>query len=170
MAVIKRPGQTTFSALTTQTRQDVNGDAVLDPSFYAYDTGVVDQPGVQMDGRNLVGGVLTDAGTDDILVGGDGDDNLNGYTGNDTLFGGAGNDTLGGGKGNDVVYGEAGNDTLRGALGDDLVYGGDGDDVLDESNDVSLTAKNVLVGNQGNDLILAARGPMTFKVVKVTTI
>ena len=158
MAVIKRPGQTTFSALTTQTRQDVNGDAVLDPSFYAYDTGVVDQPGVQMDGRSLVGGVLTDAGTDDILVGGDGDDNLNGYTGNDTLFGGAGNDTLGGGKGNDVVYGEAGNDTLRGALGDDLVYGGDGDDVLDESNDVSLTAKNVLVGNQGNDLIVGSSG------------
>lgn len=158
MAVIKRPGQTTFSALTTQNLQDVNGDALLDPAFYAYDAGTLAQPGVTIDGRNLVGGVLTDIGADDIIIGGDGDDNLNGYTGNDILYGGAGNDVVGGGKGNDVVYGDGGNDTLRGALGDDLVYGGDGDDVLDESNDISLTAKNLLVGNQGNDLILGSSG------------
>lgn len=158
MAVIKRPGQTTFSALTTQNLQDVNGDALLDPAFYAYDAGTLAQPGVTIDGRNLVGGVLTDTGADDIIIGGDGDDNLNGYTGNDILYGGAGNDVVGGGKGNDVVYGDGGNDTLRGALGDDLVYGGDGDDVLDESNDISLTAKNLLVGNQGNDLILGSSG------------
>lgn len=158
MAVIKRPGQTTFSAITTQNLQDVNGDALPDPAFYAYDAGTVVQPGVTMDGRNLVGGVLTDTGSDDIIIGGEGDDNLNGYTGNDILRGGAGNDIVGGGKGNDVVYGDAGNDTLRGALGDDMVYGGDGDDLLDESNDTSLTAKNVLVGNQGNDIILGGSG------------
>ncbi len=66
-----------------------------------------------------------------LLVGGDGDDNIVGFSnGNDTLRGGAGNDTLSGEDGNDTLYGESGNDVLYGGNGDDALYGGEGDDTL----------------------------------------
>lgn len=141
MAVIKRPGQSTYTDLTSQARQDLNGDAIFDPAFYAYDAGVVDQPGVTMDGRTLVNGVLTDTGSDDVLVGGNGNDNINGNTGNDIVRGGLGNDLVAGGRGNDAVYGDEGDDTLRGDFGDDRIYGGEGNDIIDESRDTTLTAK-----------------------------
>ena len=66
-----------------------------------------------------------------LLVGGDGDDNIVGFSNeNDTLRGGAGNDTLSGEGGNDTLYGDAGNDILYGGNGDDALYGGEGDDTL----------------------------------------
>lgn len=46
----------------------------------------------------------------DVLTGGDGDDNLDGREGDDLLSGGAGNDTLGGRPGNDTAYGGLGED------------------------------------------------------------
>ena len=45
------------------------------------------------------------------MIGGDGNDTLDGGAGADTLIGGAGNDTLNGGFGADIMYGGAGNDT-----------------------------------------------------------
>jgi Ca2+-binding RTX toxin-like protein len=45
------------------------------------------------------------------IVGGDGNDNIEGSDGNDIINGGIGNDTLKGGKGNDTLYGGDGNDT-----------------------------------------------------------
>ena len=71
----------------------------------------------------------------DTLTGGDGNDvlygyfsgNASGYSGEsgDTLFGGAGNDTLIGGAGDDLLDGGAGSDTLTGDGGaDDYARGG----------------------------------------------
>jgi VCBS repeat-containing protein len=47
------------------------------------------------------------------------------------MVGGAGNDTLNGGTFADELQGGEGNDTLNGGLGDDVFIGGSGDDVMD---------------------------------------
>jgi Ca2+-binding RTX toxin-like protein len=58
---------------------------------------------------NLVG---TQTGAD-LLIGGDGNDSLQGLGGADTLVGGAGDDILTGGSGNDRLEGGAGRDVFR---------------------------------------------------------
>ena len=58
---------------------------------------------------------------DNLIVGGDGINVLNGVGGNDTLAGGAGNDTLLGGDGNDLLNGSAGIDVVNGGAGVDTV-------------------------------------------------
>ena len=68
---------------------------------------------------------------DDTLIGGNTDDTLNGGEGNDRLAGGGGNDTLQGGAGNDQLDGGEGNDTIDGGAGDDTLAGGQGNDTLD---------------------------------------
>ena len=68
---------------------------------------------------------------DDVLVGGNTDDVLIGGEGNDHLAGGGGNDTLQGGTGNDQLDGGEGNDTVDGDTGDDTLSGGQGNDTLD---------------------------------------
>jgi hypothetical protein len=80
---------------------------------------------------------LAGAGSN-ILRGGEGDDELYGYT-NDQLFGDAGNDrlssdgngsnTLAGGDGNDLIYADR-NDTVSGDAGDDTIYGGQGGNTI----------------------------------------
>jgi Ca2+-binding RTX toxin-like protein len=60
---------------------------------------------------------------DNLIIGGNGNDVLNGVVGNDTLNGGNGNDNLNGGAGLDVLVGGAGNDTLTGgADADSFVF------------------------------------------------
>ena len=71
--------------------------------------------------------VLADAGNDTVL-GGAGDDFVNGAQNTDRVWGGAGNDWIRGGIGNDRLYGGAGNDRLLGQDGADLVRGGAGTD------------------------------------------
>ncbi len=55
-----------------------------------------------------------------VLVGGVGDDRLEGHTSDDAMHGGAGNDLLYGGAGDDRIAGGAGRDTLVGGAGDDV--------------------------------------------------
>jgi VCBS repeat-containing protein len=57
-----------------------------------------------------------------------GDVTLVGGTGNDELWGSSGNDLIIGGTGNDLMYGGAGNDTLIAGIGNDSMDGGSGDD------------------------------------------
>ncbi|MEH3038233.1 MAG: calcium-binding protein [Sphingomonas adhaesiva] len=64
--------------------------------------------------NRLVGG----AGND-VMQGLDGNDYLQGDEGSDALFGGNGNDSLLGGAGDDFLIGGAGDDSLRGGLGRD---------------------------------------------------
>src|SRR3990172_5309546 len=67
---------------------------------------------------NGTGSLLGGAGND-VLDGLDGDDTLEGASGNDVLLGGEGNDSLVGGEGNDALNGQAGDDTLVGGAGND---------------------------------------------------
>ena len=117
---------------------------------------------------------------DNALVGGAGNDWLNGQDGADRLYGDAGNDLEDGGAGNDSLYGEAGNDTLLGQAGDDSAFGAAGGDSLDggpgndslygeadadtvsgnDGNDVldGGAGNDRVAGNAGNDTLIAAAG------------
>ena len=84
----------------------------------------------------------------DLLLGGNGEDQLLGHSGNDSLNGGAGTDIAFGHEGNDVINGQAGDDLLDGGTGNDSLDGGDGGDQLDgRDGDDSLT------GGAGVDII-----------------
>ncbi|MEO3471519.1 Hint domain-containing protein [Roseomonas sp. CAU 1739] len=76
--------------------------------------------------NQVVGGDGNDTmdgqGGDDFLVGNDGDD---------LLFGGEGNDALTGGAGDDTLYGGNGDDILNGIPGNDSAFGGDGSDTVE---------------------------------------
>jgi Ca2+-binding RTX toxin-like protein len=81
------------------------------------------------------------------ILGGDGNDTINGGSQNDSLFGGGGNDSLTGNAGVDRLYGEAGDDILvanDGVL--DLVSGGAGSDRArrDAGVDVLDTVETIL--------------------------
>jgi Ca2+-binding RTX toxin-like protein len=73
--------------------------------------------------------ILGGAG-DELLDGWLGNDRLNGAAGNDTLWGHTGNDSLLGGDGNDILNGGVGDDVLTPGLGNDQINGGDGTDIL----------------------------------------
>lgn len=53
------------------------------------------------------------------MIGGGGNDTIEGRGGKDALYGGTGNDTLSGGEGDDLLHGGAGNDVIEGGLGID---------------------------------------------------
>jgi serralysin len=67
---------------------------------------------------------------DDILLGNDLGDRINGLAGNDYIRGGAGHDRLFGDAGNDSLIGNAGNDILNGGAGNDILTGGAGRDLF----------------------------------------
>ena len=67
---------------------------------------------------------------DDRLVGGRGNDALDGEGGKDHLVGGTGRDGLFGRGGDDVILGGPGGDRLRGGAGFDLCRGGTGHDLI----------------------------------------
>ena len=67
---------------------------------------------------------------DTVLIGGFGNDTLDGSPNNDQLYGGDGHDDLDGKFGDDVLYGGAGDDILDGDGGDDTLDGGPGADTL----------------------------------------
>lgn len=58
------------------------------------------------------------------IVGGAGNDTLQGGGGPSLLVGNSGNDLLTGGAGRDVLFGGSGSDTIRGGRGSDLLFGG----------------------------------------------
>jgi len=93
-------------------------------------------------------------GDDDIIFGGNGNDQIYGDGGDDWISGGDGDDVLVGGIGSDTLYGDGGNDFLmaRGRFFDslpsdhDVLDGGDGDDML-----VGGAGINLMFGGAGND-------------------
>jgi Ca2+-binding RTX toxin-like protein len=100
--------------------------------------------------------VFGDAGND-LLIGTESAELLNGGDGNDTLIGNGGNDTLNGDAGIDSIDGGAGSDVIDGGAGISTLDGGDGDDSLTGSilNDVinGGAGNDTLVGLNGNDLL-----------------
>jgi Ca2+-binding RTX toxin-like protein len=79
----------------------------------------------------------------DFIQGNPSNNNLVGGAGLDTLWGGAGNDTLLGGGGKDELHGQGGNDTLYGQAGDDFLDGGAGADRILPGNGSNSGAFNV---------------------------
>ncbi len=89
----------------------------------------------------------------DIFDGGDGNDVINGADGVDTLRGGIGDDTIGGGTGGDSLLGDDGADSLNGDDGNDIVLGGTGNDVLN-----GWFGNDTIKGENGNDTVFGAAG------------
>jgi len=116
-------------------------------------------------GRTLTGTEGSDTATGFLfmsgsLIGGAGNDTINGLGGNDVIFGYAGNDTIYGGSGDDRIFAGHGNDFVDGGDGNDFInsgagasrlYGGAGSDSLLTSLD--LPGHSILDGGDGNDSI-----------------
>ena len=83
---------------------------------------------------------------DDRVLAGIGDDVVMGGIGDDLLDGGDGDDELDGGADNDILEGGDGNDKLNGGAGDDQVFGDGGNDII-----TGGAGNDRLRGNDGND-------------------
>ncbi|MFM6192931.1 MAG: calcium-binding protein [Planktothrix sp.] len=105
---------------------------------------------------NNPGGILALAG-DDILVGSEQTDVMNGNTGNDQLSGAESIDLLRGGQGNDTLKGDSGNDIINGNRDDDFLIGGDGEDLLRGGK-----GKDHLDGGSGQDILI---GDLEFDIL-----
>ncbi|MEQ9171473.1 MAG: Ig-like domain-containing protein [Rhodospirillales bacterium] len=90
---------------------------------------------------------------DDVIVGGNGRDKIDGRAGDDTLDGAGGDDKVYGGSGNDVIEGGSGNDRVSGGRGDDILSGGTGNDHIDGGR-----GNDVINGGDGRDLVHAGSG------------
>jgi uncharacterized surface protein with fasciclin (FAS1) repeats len=112
-----------------------------DPNLIGFDVDGVNGIIHVLDGVLLplsVTGILSQPGTDFVILDGDddfeitgfGNDFVDGNGGHDVISAGLGNDVVLGGDGDDWISGDAGNDTLLGEAGDDVLIGGEGDDVL----------------------------------------
>lgn len=78
----------------------------------------------------------------DVMIGGNADEHMQGFRGDDILFGGAGNDQLDGGIGNDRLEGGPGFDSYNGGPGlDTLAFG-----VEDGPAVVDLAGSSVVAG------------------------
>lgn len=113
------------------------------------------------DGNDQIGGyegddILRGRDGDDGLYGADGDDILSGGAGDDTLHGEYGDDTLRGGDGDDMMFGHYGADDLRGGDGDDEMHGGQDDDTLHGGK-----GDDALHGSDGDDTLAGGAGQDT---------
>lgn len=95
---------------------------------------------------------------DDIVKGGSGDDRIWGNSGDDDLRGGSGDDALYGGQGNDILRGGGGNDFLDGNSGDDDIRAGGGDDEIWGSS-----GNDIVRDGAGNDKVNGGSGDDVFK-------
>jgi Ca2+-binding RTX toxin-like protein len=105
---------------------------------------------------------LDGGGGDDRLVGGANTNHLRGGDGDDLLQGRDRNDSLYGEDGADRIEGRGGNDSIQGGAGNDLLLGGDGDDWLsDGSGDDRLeggAGADYLSSSEGRDLLIGGAG------------
>ena len=126
--------------------------------------------------------IFTGGDGNDLYLGADGNDTLNGGEGEDIFIGEQGNDVLSGGKGNDVLSGREGIDTLIGGGGRDAFFflPDNGIDIVTDFSGVGtdenlsstalaevdvlkfegsgLTAKNMLLTQEGDDLVINFEG------------
>jgi Ca2+-binding RTX toxin-like protein len=91
-------------------------------------------------------------GADNLCVGTNGPDDMQGSDENDVMRGFGGNDTVVAGLGNDTAHGGDGNDRLEGRIGNDFLSGGEGADVI-----VTADGEDEAYGAGGNDTIRAYR-------------
>lgn len=100
-------------------------------------------------GNNTINGT---SGNDLIFAMG-GNDTINGNGGDDCIVAEGGNDRINGGNGNDVGLGGAGNDQFNGGNGNDKFYGDGGNDTANGGND-----NDELWGEGGNDVLDGGNG------------
>jgi Ca2+-binding RTX toxin-like protein len=110
---------------------------------------------------------LTGGNGNDSLLGGAGNDLLNGQKnrdtllggpGDDRLFGGSAKDSLDGGFGDDLLNGQKHRDSLAGRQGNDTLNGSDGNDQAIERGNFDITITDeVLIGNGTDSLISIER-------------
>lgn len=143
---------------------DVNGTiTTLDPNTVRqFDILAGDGNDVVTLGPEVCKAYILGGGGNDTLNGGDFADTLTGAAGNDLIFGGGADDRLAGGAGSDILvggnardrlYGDAGNDVLKGGASVDRLYGGDGHDVLSGES-----SADKCYGEDGNDTIYGGTG------------
>ena len=100
---------------------------------------------------------------DDVICGLDGYDSIDGKDGNDILYGGDGPDIIHGGQGDDTIYGGPGEDNLYGGQGDDTIYGGGEEDMVngERGNDILYGGEEAdeVYGERGNDILYGDEGP-----------
>lgn len=89
--------------------------------------------------------------SDDVIIGNNDDNRLDGWDGNDVLKGGGGADDLWGQKGDDTIKGGGGDDILDGGWGINTLIGGEGDDVYYAYSEDTLVES---VG-EGHDFVYA---------------
>ncbi|APE44744.1 hypothetical protein BOO69_16010 [Sulfitobacter alexandrii] len=112
---------------------------------------------------NILGGSGNDTleGTrfDNLIEGRNGDDEIEGGNGSDTLRGGIGNDLILGGEMADTLLGDGGFDTLQGDEGNDLINGGAGADLLrggaGDDFIIGEDGFDNIYGDAGNDTLYA---------------
>ncbi len=112
-------------------------------------------PTISVDAANGNDSIIGSPDLADNIIGGNGNDTINGQGGNDTLtagdgddvvIAGPGDDSIRGGDGRDSITGDAGNDAIDTGNGDDTVSGGDGNDLVYAGN-----GQDSITGDAGND-------------------
>ena len=88
-----------------------------------------------------------------VVIGTDGDDNINGTSGSDLIASFNGTDTVNGLAGNDKILGGSGVDTINGGDNDDHIYGYAGADILSGDADADK-----ILGGLDNDTIRGGAG------------
>ncbi len=105
---------------------------------------------------------LNGTANSDLIISGNGADTIDAGDGNDLIFSGNGADTIDAGGGNDVVFAGNGDDTVDGGDGHDLIFGGRGDDTINggAGNDLIFGGKgdDIIDGGEGCDIIAAGSG------------
>ena len=97
-----------------------------------------------------------DYNADNIVVGGDGRQFLNGGNSSDRVYAGEGNDVLLGNGGDDLLMAGGGNDQVYAGSGGDVLFGGDGNDALDGGE-----GDDLLLGGEGNNTLNGGMGTNT---------
>jgi Ca2+-binding RTX toxin-like protein len=146
-----------YSALITGVRVNLQSGSATNAGAVTNLENVVGGAGndrLQGDGT---ANVLSGGARHDILIGGRGNDRLDGGSGSDHLDGGAGADLLDGGAGNDYLQGGLGNDRLDGGNGNDHLQGGAGNDRRDGG-----AGNDRLVGGGGDDVLRGGTGADLF--------
>ncbi len=135
------PGEPDYNDVVVNVDLNESG-ASFDNPHYAYSS---DLPETVEDGNDTI-----DGGTgEDTLFGQGGDDEIEGGAGADTLAGGTGENYLSGGDEDDLFIGGAGADTFDGGQDEDVIdYSGS-----DSAVQVNLDTSTLSGGDAGNDSI-----------------
>ncbi|MEV0323108.1 calcium-binding protein [Streptomyces sp. NPDC050658] len=132
--------------------KDADDEVTISPNVDAAGTVIGGEGDDRLNGGPRADRLIGDDPASFGLLATPGDDTINGGPGNDTISGLAGNDTINGNAGNDTLGGDSGNDTLNGNQGNDTATGGSGNDTHNggEGND-TLNAVDGMIANDSLD-------------------